>query len=193
MSLKLLANFFSSVNLTSLSALALLLLAFSAFCRCWLAKLLKEFKTSRSTVEVALSVLSFGSTELLRESNAEAELMVAILSTDFDAWVLESEGGVEGFPSARLPSAVLSCEDFRLSVLATTPFRMESVEPCGLGSNEACCFFAGAFSCDEMIAGSTGAPLTDASPVGARLAGGVYLLPPPDSGGKSWRRTPLYL
>lgn len=53
-SLKELANFFSSVNLTSLSALALLLRAFSAFCRCWLANDLNSFRTSCSTVEVAL-------------------------------------------------------------------------------------------------------------------------------------------
>jgi hypothetical protein len=47
-----------------------------------------------------------------------------------------------------------------------------------------------------MIAGSTGAPLTVACPVGGRLAGGVYLLPELDEvkGGKSCcLRTPLYL
>jgi hypothetical protein len=40
--------------LTSLSAFALLLLAFSALRRCCVANDLNEFKTSRSTVEVAL-------------------------------------------------------------------------------------------------------------------------------------------
>lgn len=54
----------------------------------------------------------------------------------------------------------------------------------------------GLASCDEMIAGSTGAPLTVDCPVGALLAGGVYLLPSLDdnNGGKSCcLRTPLYL
>lgn len=52
----------------------------------------------------------------------------------------------------------------------------------------------GARSWDEIIAGSTGAPLTVACPVGARRAGGVYLLELwPVRGGKSARLTPLYL
>lgn len=54
---------------------------------------------------------------------------------------------------------------------------------------------SGRASCDEMMAGSTGAPLTVDCPAGARLAGGVYLLLEEDvKGGKSCcRRTPLYL
>jgi hypothetical protein len=55
---------------------------------------------------------------------------------------------------------------------------------------------AGFASCEDMIAGSTGAPLTVDCPVGALLAGGVYLLLllADDKGGKSFcRRTPLYL
>ena len=53
---------------------------------------------------------------------------------------------------------------------------------------------SGRASCEDMMAGSTGAPLTVACPVGARLAGGVYLLFDELRGGKScWRRTPLYL
>ena len=49
-------------------------------------------------------------------------------------------------------------------------------------------------SCEDMIAGSTGAPLTVACPVGGRLAGGVYLLFEELRGCDScWRRTPLYL
>ena len=52
---------------------------------------------------------------------------------------------------------------------------------------------SGRASCADMMAGSTGAPLTVAWPVGARLAGGVYLLLDELNGGKSWRRTPLYL
>ncbi len=65
----------------------------------------------------------------------------------------------------------------------------------GLGRSAA--GLSGRASCEDMIAGSTGAPLTVACPVGARLAGGVYLLLllfEEPSGGKScWRRTPLYL
>jgi hypothetical protein len=52
---------------------------------------------------------------------------------------------------------------------------------------------SGRASCEDMIAGSTGAPLTVACPVGARRAGGVYLLPEGARGGKSCLRTPLYL
>lgn len=52
---------------------------------------------------------------------------------------------------------------------------------------------SGRASCEDMIAGSTGAPLTVDWPVGARRAGGVYLLFDDVSGGKSCRRTPLYL
>lgn len=51
---------------------------------------------------------------------------------------------------------------------------------------DAGCFLAGALICEEMIAGSIGAPLTVDCPVGALFAGGVYLLPrPSDRGGKS--------
>jgi len=53
---------------------------------------------------------------------------------------------------------------------------------------------AGALSCAEMIAGSTGAPLTVELAAGARRAGGVYLFSRlPDRGGKSCLFTPLYL
>ncbi len=54
--------------------------------------------------------------------------------------------------------------------------------------------FSGRASCEDMMAGSTGAPLTVACPVGGRLAGGVYLLFEELRGGNSCcRRTPLYL
>jgi len=50
------------------------------------------------------------------------------------------------------------------------------------------------FSCADMMAGSTGAPLTVAWPVGARRAGGVYLFSRlPRDCWASCRRTPLYL
>ncbi len=44
-----------------------------------------------------------------------------------------------------------------------------------------------------MIAGSTGAPGTVTCPVGARLAGGVYLLVCEDASGGKSRLTPLNL
>lgn len=44
---------------------------------------------------------------------------------------------------------------------------------------------SGRASWEDMIAGSTGAPLTVDCPVGARLAGGVYLLLEDERGGKS--------
>jgi hypothetical protein len=53
--------------------------------------------------------------------------------------------------------------------------------------------FSGRASCEDIIAGSTGAPLTVDCPVGARRAGGVYLLLEDVRGGKSCLRTPLYL
>lgn len=52
---------------------------------------------------------------------------------------------------------------------------------------------SGRASCEDMIAGSTGAPMTVVCPVGGRRAGGVYLLLEDESGGKSCLRTPLYL
>jgi hypothetical protein len=52
---------------------------------------------------------------------------------------------------------------------------------------------SGRASCEDIIAGSTGAPLTVDCPVGARRAGGVYLLFEEVRGGKSCLRTPLYL
>jgi hypothetical protein len=53
--------------------------------------------------------------------------------------------------------------------------------------------FSGRASCEDIIAGSTGAPLTVDCPVGARRAGGVYLLLEDVRGGNSCLRTPLYL
>lgn len=56
--------------------------------------------------------------------------------------------------------------------------------------------FSGRANCEDMIAGSTGVPLTVDCAAGARLAGGIYLLLDEDKGGKSCLlclRTPLYL
>lgn len=65
------------------------------------------------------------------------------------------------------------------------------------GAGEALAFsvadLSGRAKSEEIIAGSTGAPLTVAVPVGGRLAGGVYLLLDVARGGKSCLRTPLYL
>ena len=53
---------------------------------------------------------------------------------------------------------------------------------------------SGRANCEDMIAGSTGAPLTVEVLVGVRLAGGVYFLAEEFRGGKSCcLRTPLYL
>jgi hypothetical protein len=52
---------------------------------------------------------------------------------------------------------------------------------------------SGRASCEDIIAGSTGAPGTVVCPVGARRAGGVYLLFEERGGNSCCRRTPLYL
>lgn len=53
-SLKLSANFLSSCSLTWLSAFILLVRTLSAWARCCVAKVLNDFRTSASTVDVAL-------------------------------------------------------------------------------------------------------------------------------------------
>ena len=64
----------------------------------------------------------------------------------------------------------------------------------GAGAGAALLLSAATGFCNEIMAGSTGAPLTVGCPVGARRAGGVYLLLEEVSGGKSCcLRTPLYL
>lgn len=81
-SLKLSANFFSSINLTSLSALALLLRTFSALSRCWVAKVLNSFSTSRSTVEVALGAAmpSLPAGDIVRFAAADGRRGVVVFS-----------------------------------------------------------------------------------------------------------------
>lgn len=59
-----------------------------------------------------------------------------------------------------------------------------------------CALLSGRAICEDIMAGSTGAPGTVGWPVGARLAGGVYLFCWLGcNGGYSapFRRTPLYL
>lgn len=58
--------------------------------------------------------------------------------------------------------------------VATSGFAAALAATAGLGRSAA--GLSGRASCEAMMAGSTGAPLTVACPVGARLAGGVYLL-----------------
>ena len=53
---------------------------------------------------------------------------------------------------------------------------MDCCEPLERGAS-------GRASCEEMMAGSNGAPDAEAFPVGARRAGGVYLLLPPVTSG----------
>lgn len=110
-SLKLFANFRSSVNFTSLSALALLLRTFSAFMRCWLAKFLKSLSTSRSTVEVALGAASFD--DEATGLDVAAELCVAStgFSLDLDSFAFESAGS-EGLASVALSSVGLASAGF---------------------------------------------------------------------------------
>lgn len=188
-SLKLSANFFSSINLTSLSAFALVLRTFSAFRRCWLANDLNSLRTSRSTVEVALGAMpwpSFAWGDIVRlvaaDGRNEAEFwFVVLLSTGLCC----GEALLSGLGSVGLAAG----DAAGASTLGS-----------GWGLLSSCLGTAGwffcVFSCDDMIAGSTGTPFTVEEAVGARFAGGVYLLSRLlGKGGKSCpcRLTPLYL
>jgi hypothetical protein len=133
---------------------------------------LKALATSRSTVAVALGTA------------AAAAWGEAVRLVDGPATVAGTLGsGV----AATLDSVVVGgVETSALEVFGTA------------GAAGALAFsaagFSGGASCVEMMAGSTGAPLTVDELVGALLAGGVYLLFDAASGGKSCcRRTPLYL
>jgi hypothetical protein len=131
---------------------------------------LKALATSRSTVAVALGVPS-GLTcgEAVRLADVEAIEGVALAS------------GV----AAKLDSVVVG------GVVTS------SLDTLGDGVNLvfSAAGLSGRTNCDDMMAGSTGAPLTVDCPVGARLAGGVYLLLLLEDvrGGKSCLQTPLYL
>jgi len=170
-SLKVSANFFKSLSLISLSFLSLLLRIDSTFLLCWVANVLKALATSRSTVAVAFgapSVLTWGEAVLLAEEVVvDAEGFGSGVAEKLDSVVV---GGV----------ATSNLDGFALAA----PLALSAAA------------LSGRASCDDMMAGSTGAPLTVACPEGARFAGGVYLLLEFEElkGGKSCcLRTPLYL
>lgn len=143
--------------------------AFSTFVLCCEAKFLKALATSRSTVAVALgtpSGLTCGDAVRLAEEDVVATAFGSGVAVKLDSVVV---GGVETSGFAGLLGAGTA---FGFSVAG----------------------LSGRASCEEMMAGSTGAPVTVDCPVGARLAGGVYLLLDEVKGGKSCcLRTPLYL
>lgn len=111
-SLKLFANFRSSVNFTSLSALALLLRTFSAFMRCWLAKFLKSLSTSRSTVEVALGAASFDDEATGRDVAAELCVASRGFSLGLDSTFAFESPVSEGLASVGLSSVGLVSAGF---------------------------------------------------------------------------------
>ncbi len=123
--------------------------------------------TSRSTVAVALgtpSVLTLGEAVRLAD--------VAVTAVSLGSGV-----------AATLVS-------FVLGGVATSGFEGLGVGAFGFSAAG----LSGRASCADMIAGSTGAPLTVGCPVGGLLAGGVYLLLDVVRGGKSCcLLTPLYL
>ena len=170
-SLKLSANFFRSFSLISLSFLALVDRACSTFFLCWTAKVLNAEATSRSTVAVAFGGPSLRTSEVLQEVDDGAYKALGLAS------------GVAVAGAAKLDSAVVG--GVIMSTLVV------------LGAGAALLFsttaLSGRANCEDMIAGSTGAPMTVICPVGGLRAGGVYLLFEDESGGKSCLRTPLYL
>ena len=161
-----------------------------------MAKLLKCFSTSASTVELALGAGGFSlvcgaAARLLAAAGREAAAP-GFSADPFGSVAFSSAALGSGAFASVLASAFPSVALF--SALAGGGFSLDGVgglESSGLG---VVCFLACVFlSWDDIIAGSTGAPTTVAWPVGARRAGGVYLLSRPVSGGKSCLRTPLYL
>lgn len=150
-------------------------------------------------MDVALGVPSLACAGTLRvdaaaDDGPDAPPFSPAFSVVFASGVLDSRAPDVGFASADLSSEAFGCPVFWVSGAGETPFL-----PAGVGargcSGAGDCFLGGALICDEMIAGSTGAPLTVDWAVGALFAGGVYRFsrPPADRGGNSCRRTPLYL
>lgn len=159
-SLKLLANFFNSVSLTSLSALALLLRAFWAFSRCWLANDLKELRTSLSTVDVALGVPSLTCGERLRL--VDDEFGVGSSALVLSAGLLSADTAVVKGASVLLITLAFADAGSGVPDFGRAPFLLEFPTERPFASSLFCiaCFLAGALIWDEMIAGSIGAPLT---------------------------------
>ena len=185
LSLKLSANFFRSFNLTSLSFLILAERIWSTFLRSRAANPLKALATACSTVAVVVVevVLVAAVVVVLALAVVAAALGVSCgFGCGEDAWlavVATFESGV----ATELDSVVVG----GVVVSALGGFAA------GAGLLFSAAGLSGRASCDDMMAGSTGAPATVAWPVGARRAGGVYLLFDAARGGKSCLRTPLYL
>lgn len=129
-SLKLSANFFRSFNLISLSLRALADRIWSTFLRCCVAKFLKADATSLSTVAVW-----FGTPSGLTCGEAVRLVLAAGVFAGFGLDSAEALGS----------AATGGVED---SGLAT------------FGAGAALLFSAGTGFCSDIMAGSTGAPLT---------------------------------
>ena len=181
--MKLSANFLNSVSLTSLSAFAFVLRACAAFMRCWFANVLNSFKTSRSTVEVALGAPSFAWGGIGLMAAADGFNWMEFWFDGLDSVALGWESVlVSGFVFEVLEIGGVAEASFLEAARAFASSTLAAAWPFGF------------LSWDDIMAGSTGAPLTVAEPVGARRAGGVYLFSRlPGRGGKSCRLTPLYL
>lgn len=160
-SLKLSANFFSSINLTSLSAFALVLRAFSATCRSLLAKFLKELRTVCSIVVDVGLVFSLAAGEVVRAAAAAGRKVEAGFSAGFDSdWPFSVSFGLLSSLIASVLTSLLASAAFDslfwvagvLDELGGATF-----DSSGLGVG---CLLGPLLSCDEMIAGSTGAPFT---------------------------------
>jgi hypothetical protein len=156
-------NFFNSCSLTSLSARALELRTFSCTARSFEAKFLKLARTSFSTVAAALgAAVAFvlpwavcGEMALLVVADGRRGVAAVLL-------VVDSVAAAAGVVSFALLSTLMSCF---ASTTFTSGVGVVDALACAAGTLFSsdlgiCCFGAGAFSCDEMIAGSTGAPFT---------------------------------
>jgi hypothetical protein len=193
LSLKLSANFFRSFNLTSLSFFILAERIWSTFLLSRAAKPLKALATACSTVAVVEVAVAFAFVVVV-------EVVAVAVVVDVVVDVAAALGVSCGFGCGE-GAGLLEAATFDSGVAT----KLDSVVVGGVAVSALGTFAAGAgllfsatglsgrASCEDIIAGSTGAPLTVAWPVGARRAGGVYLLLEAARGGKSCLRTPLYL
>jgi hypothetical protein len=160
-SLKLSANFLSSISLTSLSAFAFVLRAFSATCRSLLAKFLNEVRTVCSIVVDVGLVFSLSAGEVVRPAAAAGREVVAGFSADFvSGWPFSvSFGLVSSLLASVFPSLFASAALGSLfcAVGALVEFGRATFDSSGLGVG---CLLGPPLNWDEMIAGSTGAPFT---------------------------------